>query len=128
MTWLIVLASIAAYFLIGALYARSRVIDTYRRAKKEFANEDNAREAVLMVTFFRVLLWPFYVPFDAIRGGIRTWVLAPVQTRKDQAAQLREDAHNWYVKAVAGGISPAEREMAAELHRICGERAKEVDL
>lgn len=126
MTALIVIGSIAAYLTIGSLYARAMVVDTYRRCKAEWSSESSARESLHLLTGFRLACWPGFMVFDGIRGGVGSWLLAPVNDRKQQAETLRQDAKAWRAKQHEG--TPAEREMATELARMCEDRAHEVDL
>lgn len=125
-TFLIVLGWIIAYLTVGAFYARSQVIDTYKRSKAEWGIDSIAHSDVTMVTTFRLLFWPAFVPFDMFRGPVASWMRAPLDTRKDQAARLRKDASAWRDKRYTG--TPEERAMADELARMCEERAREVDL
>lgn len=125
-TFLIVLGWIVAYLTVGAFYARSQVVGTHKRSRKKWTSDTNVRETVNMVTTFRLLFWPVFIPFDTFRGPVGAWMRGPVDTRKAHAEQLRKDAQSWRAKQHSG--TPAERAMADELARMCEERAREVDL
>lgn len=131
---LVVLGCIAAYFLVGVLYARSQYPRLWQQKRAinqrdfpfidgefEYTNRE-AKEAVL----WRIPAWPYAMIYDAVRAPLAQWFTKPLTDRLAYAAQLRADARAWENKRYTG--TPAEREMAAELARICRERAKEVDL
>jgi hypothetical protein len=125
-TLLIVLASVAAYLGIGAAYARTQAVACWQRARKRWSYDDIARQFVIPELVWRALAWPYAVVFDLLRDRVAGWIWAPVNDRRAQAEQHRADADAWRGKQWTG--TPAEREMAAELARMCDERAREVDL
>lgn len=126
MSALVVIGWIIGYLMVGAFYARSQVIGTHRRASDQWSSPVSVRESVAIVSILRVLFWPGFMPMDAFRGPVMTWLRAPIETRKSRAEQLRADAQLWREKQRSG--TSAEREMAAELARMCDEQAREVDL
>lgn len=125
MTALIVIGAIASYFAVGALYARSRAVAIYRRHTREWYGDVDPL-ALFMTFAWRVLFWPVAVVIDGAKVPVAAWFLRPVRVRKERAKQLRQDAAAWRSKQFNG--SPTEREMAAELARLCEDRAKEHDL
>lgn len=131
---IVVLGSVVVYLVIGSVYARSQAVDCYRRAQAQ-AKLDWAPVPHLIAKYtrmefrakmwFRVLLW-WLCPLIAVAvkgGGL---FMGPVVARQQQAEQLRADASSWRSKQYEG--TPAEREMASELARMCEDRAREVDL
>jgi len=126
MTALIVIASVVAYLAVGAVYARSQVVSCYRRAKAEWTYESIYMESVRWMVAWRVFGWPYALILDGGRGFVGGWLMAPLNDRKAAAQQARDDAERWWKLHETG--TPAEREMAAELARMCGERAKELEL
>jgi hypothetical protein len=133
MTALIILSCIAAYLVTGAIYARSQAVKAYQRARGAhlgFSDSDIAersrRESVAFQLAWRVAAWPYAIVFDLTRHHIRGWFFQDIDTRKQRATQLREDAKGWDEKRYDG--TPAEQAMAAELAQMCRQYAKEVDL
>lgn len=122
----IIAGSVVAYLAIGVMYARSQVVNCWRRASEEWNYTDMVRESVMFMVAWRVLLWPWGVLFDAVRGPVARWFMHPVNSRRDRAQQLREDAQLWREKRREG--SESERAMADELARLCDQMAREVDL
>jgi hypothetical protein len=115
------------YLMMGLLYARSQAVAVHQRTSRAWSGmPTTAREAATMQLAWRVVLWPYAIWFDALRGPLRRWLFAPVNDRKERAEQLRKDAASWREKLYSG--TPAERAMARELVQLCEERAKEVDL
>jgi hypothetical protein len=144
MDWLIVLGVIAGYLAIGGLYARSQAVrlwqdsydkeretttkTRYRELAEEWDRNDrrHASQALLFRLGWRVPAWPYAMLYDFFGRLLRDWLTSPVTDRQERAEQLREDAEAWDAKRHDG--TAAEREMAAELARICRERAEEIDL
>lgn len=127
-TLLIVLGSITGYLALGMLYARSRSVAVYRKARKEWQYETLVRESVSMMLLWRVLFFPYAMVFDACSGGIRSWLTSPINERRARAKQLEEDADVWRRKQYDSSISKVEREVAEEMYRFLRERAQEEKL
>jgi hypothetical protein len=126
MTTLIVLASVLGYLVVGAVYARSRTVSLYQRAKEQWRYKDMTMESVRWMIAWRVAFWWFAIPLDVVRGPISRWFSNPITDRQQRAQQLREDARAWDAKRHTG--TPAEQAMAAELADMCRARATEIDL
>lgn len=122
------------YFMIGILYARSQYLRLWQKRRaanqREFPLSDRTHcwtnAEAKMCAAWRVPFWPWAIVWDIASGPFARWFTKPVTDRQAYAAQLRADADAWREKKYSG--SPVEREMAAELARICTERAKEVEL
>jgi hypothetical protein len=141
---LFVITVIATYVVVGALYARSQTVAVWQRAYAELrkntthtwyrdlAAEWEARdrrwadESLLPMLAWRVAFWPYAIVFDALRGPVKNWLVAPVADRRTKAAQLRADAKSWDELRHNG--TPVEQAMAADLARLCREWAKDLDL
>ncbi len=115
-----------AYLVVGAIYARSMSLTSYRRERAGGVSRDLARDFARMNTVFRLLGWPVAMPYDLFRACSWGWLTAPIDAPHRRAQQFREDAEVWRAKRYDG--TPAERAMADELARMCDERAREVDL
>lgn len=137
MTALIVIGSIVAYLSIGAVYARANAIRYYQHQLAKgrrmysclYEGERGKRtaESEAKAHMIGALLgWPVRAPYDLAVGPVAHWITAPLTDRRERAAQLRADATAWRAKRHAG--TPAEREMANELARMCDQRAEELDL
>lgn len=125
MTALIVVGCIAAYLVVGAVYARSMAVTSYHRERQSF-DADLAHDFARVNTMFRMVCWPGFVPYDFLRSVIAPWLIGPLDDRRARSEQLRRDAAAWRDKQYTG--TPAEREMAAELARLCEHQAREMDL
>ena len=131
MTALVVIGCILSYFLVGAVFARSMAASTWKKAKAKIAAESWYTKSIIesrvrgnfagwMTVYF--FAWPFVGPVAALLAFIN----APVNDRLERAKKLRADAAMWRDKQRTG--TAAERQMAAELARLCEEQAREVDL
>lgn len=131
MTALIVLGCIAAYFLVGLLYARSQYLQLWQECRDKLTGDLPLTGHMYLDgrvksrAAWRVPAWPYALVYDAVRGPVGQWFTKPVTDRQAYAEQLRADAKAWETKRWSG--TPAEREMATELARICKERADEVE-
>lgn len=125
MTDLVVFGSIIGYLAIGALYARAQAANIYERHTAAWSG--GVERPILAGAFLlHILFWPVVMPGTALAPFVGGWFLRPVTDRKERAAQLRADARAWDEKRLTG--TPAEREMAQELAKMCRERAREIDL
>lgn len=131
---IIVIGSIIAYFVIGVLYARSQYMRLWQKRRainqRDWYGIDKdfkyTNEEAMQCALWRIPGWPYAIFWDLLNGPLRQWFTQPVVERQAYAAQLREEAEAWRKKRHSG--TEAEREMAAELYRVCSERAKEVEL
>lgn len=131
---MIVLGCIAVYFVLGVLYARSQYLRLWQKRRDANAREHPrsspgfairwANDEVRWCIAWRIPVWPVALVFDLTSGSIARWFTAPLTDRRAHAEQLRADAEAWSAKRTSGTV--AEREMAAELARICRELADEV--
>lgn len=128
MTFLIVLASILGYLIVGTTYARSQSVRLYRKAKAEWHYEQLTRESLHVMLAWRVAFWPYAMVFDLFAGPLRTWMTSPLTERKEHAEKLRADAKTWDEVAHSRVATAAEREMARQLVKLLREQAEEVDL
>lgn len=125
MSLLIFLASLVAYFVIGAWYAKTQTLACYKRAQS-WTCDDSIRGSVKAQMFWRLVFWPWGMLFDACRGSVDRWFLGAVDQRKARVQQLEADARSWEAKRYGG--TEAERQMARELSRLCRQQADELRL
>lgn len=95
-TLLVVLGSIAAYLLIGALVARVSMPALWARALKEHSNSsagytDWARGAVVTGVVVRWCFWPFMGPYELLARRIDAADPRELERRnKEQARRIEE--------------------------------------
>jgi hypothetical protein len=121
------------YVLLGALLARTQAVRIFRwrwdRNVREY-NETAAKlyaptEARVALTFMAVF-WPFgLVALFVV--GLSSFVIAPVNNRKERAEQLRKGADYWAAEARSGD-DPEKRRMARELAKSLREQAEELKI
>jgi hypothetical protein len=91
MTALTVIASVVAYLVIGAVYARANAVNYYRRildrgrrgsysilyegSRGKQRAETAARFAMAVAVFF----WPLRGIYDLLRGPVAEWARGPVE-------------------------------------------------
>jgi hypothetical protein len=111
---LIVLTSVAAYLLVGLLYARSQIHCCVARANREWSSEDSRRESVYLQLAWRAVLWPAAVIVDfATKRPLRDRLWQPYVEQQERLERLAADRRAWRERALAG--TPDERRMAADI-------------
>lgn len=138
---LAIVVAVAAYAVIGLLYGRAQYTSRYRaeiaRRRADYPSlwrsdpDQERREArscmdVWDASLFCAFLWPFAIPLVTLKRVLLSWWSAPIEIDEQRAAQLREDAELWDEKRSNG--TKAEREMAAELAKMCRDRARELEV
>lgn len=128
-TTAIVLASIAAYLTVGALYARSQAVPCHRRAVKEwgYGGDRAVAESARAQQLWRIPAWPYAVVFDAVRGGVTAWLASPLEERRGQAAELRAEADR-YDPLIDACTDVGDRELMRRGQQALRAQAKAVDL
>lgn len=139
MTMLAVGVCVIAYLAIGAAYARANAIRYYERTAARWraryplvnlnvpgwARQIDAEVRTTMI--IALLLWPVRAPHDFAVGTFTRWLTAPITDRRADAKRSRDDADRWRETARTADTDD-KRDMAAELARICDQRAAELDL
>lgn len=134
---IVCVGSVLCYLAVGCVYARWRSVSCFQdavtsrrvRLPRPCCPEDDPelmrvyRKAVVR----RVFLWVVMVWWDVAHHGVARFMHGRVHARIDHVRRLREDAQSWSVRAADGAATPVERETAAELARVCGEYAKELE-
>jgi heme/copper-type cytochrome/quinol oxidase subunit 2 len=91
-TLLIVLASIAAYFVIGGVIAKRQLASNWDRMRKEWYSEDIARESVMARFALTLIFWPVASPIFWFMAFVRSAVEQGDPERlREENAELRAE-------------------------------------